>query len=125
MLKERHKHLLSFYSGLHSHRRNWFDARLRFAAILLTAAVFWLAYNYFTSNYPVSVNGPQGSAVLVSGLLFNTFVTGALFGFILFAGISEGEYLLGLRKIVYNSLATMNNPGKKSSRGFQKNRGKK
>ncbi len=124
MLKERHKHLLSFYSGLHRHRLNWFDARLRFAAILLAAAVFWLAYNYFSSNYAVSVAGPQGAAVLVSGLLFNTFVTGAIFGFILFAGIAEGEYVLGLRKIVYNSLATTNNPDKKAQ-GSKKNRGKK
>lgn len=110
MLKERHAKVLSYYSRLHSHRREWFNAKLRLAAMLVAVAALWFAYKFFEVTYPVAITDASGNLVVVSGLLFNSFVAGALFGAVLIAIIIEGEYLLGLRKIVY----ALEEPNKKA-----------
>lgn len=101
MLKERHRRLLQVYSSMHRHRQDWFSPKLRLAALLLSVAVTWLVFRYFESTYPQAILLGNGSSVLLSGLLFNSFVAGAVFGMIMFAIIIEGEYILGLRRRVY------------------------
>lgn len=105
MLKERHKALLKVYSGLHSHRRQWFSSNLRYVAMIGCIIVITLMFNYFDSNYAVAITEASGRVVTVSGLLFNSFIAGAVFGVTVFIVITEGEYFFGLRKRVYAQLA--------------------
>ena len=105
MLKERHKALLKVYSGLHKHRQEWFSPTLRYAAMIVCIVIITLMYNYFESNYAVAITEASGRVVTVSGLLFNAFIAGAVFGTAVFIVIIEGEYFFGLRKRVYAHLA--------------------
>lgn len=104
MLKERHKALLKVYSGLHQHRRQWFSPNLRYAAMIVCIIAITLVYNYFESTYPTAIIEASGRVVTVSGLLFNAFVAGAVFGSVVFILVVEGEYFFGLRKRVYAHL---------------------
>jgi len=105
MLKERHKALLKVYSGLHQHRRQWFSPNLRYVAMAVCVIAITLVYNYFDSNYALAITQASGRVVTVSGLLFNSFIAGAVFGIAVFIAITEGEYFFGLRKRVYAQLA--------------------
>jgi hypothetical protein len=104
MLKERHNRVLAAYATLHRHRRSWFSPKFRLAVILLAAAASWLAYQHFSSTYPAFTLDARGSSLPVHGLMFNAFVAGAIFGMVLYGLITEGEYLLGLKKIIYASM---------------------
>ncbi|MFA6329400.1 MAG: hypothetical protein WCX64_01800 [Candidatus Micrarchaeia archaeon] len=105
MLKERHKALLKVYSGLHQHRRQWFSPNLRYAAMIVCIIAITLVYNYFESTYSTAITEASGRVVTVSGLLFNSFIAGAVFGAAVFIIVVEGEYFFGLRKRVYAQLA--------------------
>ena len=104
MLKERHKALLKVYSGLHQHRRQWFSPNLRYVAMAVCVIAITLVYNYFDSNYALAITQASGRVVTVSGLLFNSFIAGAVFGVAVFLVITEGEYILGIRRHVYAEL---------------------
>ncbi len=114
MLKERHKALLKVYSGLHQHRRQWFSPNLRYAAMIACILVITLVFNYFESTYSTAITEASGRVVTVSGLLFNSFVAGAVFGAAVFIVVVEGEYFFGLRRRVYAQLAE--SAGKKPAR---------
>ena len=97
------KKLLEYYRAANKHRRNWFHWKLRVSIIALLTIALLLVYYYLDSNYYCLVeagqcHGLQGA--FLSELLFNWFVLGAFFGFAVFAIAMEGEFILGLRKIV-------------------------
>ena len=69
--------------------------------LIMAVAVFAAAFVHFDNAYPVQISGLGGPTVVVSNLLFNAFVAGAVFGALIIAFVSEGEYVMGLRKIVY------------------------
>jgi len=104
MLKERHKAVIAAYSRLHPHRQQWFSPNLRFIAMIVCIIAITLVYNYFDSNYAVAFTDYAGRLVTVSGLLFNSFIAGAVFGVAVFLVITEGEYILGIRRHVYAEL---------------------
>jgi len=104
MLKERHKAVIQAYNRLHPHRKQWFSPNLRFLAMIACVIAITLVYNYFESNYAIAITEASGRVVTVSGLLFNSFVAGAVFGIAVFIVIVEGEYLLGIRRHVYAEL---------------------
>ena len=101
-MKERHEKLLSYYHALHHRRREWFDWRIRLAAMIIGLAVLGAVYTFFNARYSCAVIDGRGSIIFVSDLVFNIFIAGSLFGMVLFAFITEGEYLLGMRKTVYS-----------------------
>ncbi len=105
MLKERHRTLLKVYHRMHKHRQEWFSPNVRYAAMIACVIIITLMYNYFEANYAVAITEASGRVVTVSGLLFNAFIAGAVFGAAVFIVIVEGEYFFGLRKRVYAQLA--------------------
>jgi len=104
MLKERHKAIIATYSRLHPHRQQWFSPNLRFLAMIACVILITVVYNYFDSNFAVAITESSGRVVTVSGLLFNSFIAGAVFGVAVFLVITEGEYILGIRRHVYAEL---------------------
>ena len=101
-MKERHEKLLSYYHALHHRRREWFDWRIRLVAMIIGLVVLGAVYTFFNSRYSCAVIDGRGAIIIVPELLFNIFIAGSLFGMVLFAFITEGEYLLGVRKTVYS-----------------------
>ncbi len=95
------KKFLQFYHAANRHRRNWFHWPFRLSMMALACAVLLFAYIYLESNYYCLVGEGQCeiTGTFLSDLLFNWFMIGAFFGFLVFAALAEGEFMLGIRKI--------------------------
>ncbi|MFQ5405869.1 MAG: hypothetical protein ACE5DI_01790 [Candidatus Micrarchaeia archaeon] len=89
---------LEFYSHHARHRRNWFNAPYRLLLIGLAGFLFYLVHGYLEQAFLTTVLLGDKTLAL-NELLFQWFVLGAVTGTVFFALLSEGEILLGLRKV--------------------------
>ena len=103
-MEEKHRRMLGVYSRMHEHRKEWFSPGLRLAMIVVALIVLSLVYAYFNSIYNVAIESSSMQLVTVSSLMFDAFIAGAVFGVFIFVIVVEGEYFLGIRKRVNDSI---------------------
>lgn len=97
------KKFLQYYHAAARHRRNWSHWKFRLFMVIATMAGFFAVMNHLEANFRCSLSAGQCASlggVFLSELLFQWFVAGAFFGFLVFAILMEGEFALGIRKIV-------------------------
>ncbi len=99
--------LKNYYISAHGIRRDFYNWKWRLFVALLAALVILYINDYVQDKYALTavyhVN-PQGGLApadyTLSGKIFNWFMTGMLFGIIALAVLYEGEFILGLRKMI-------------------------
>jgi hypothetical protein len=89
------------YARAAEHRRRRFiDWRWRFLVFALVLVLFSYAYGYLRSVYFVVVEHVPGKVpFLLSERLLEWFAYGFFAGFLVFALLAEGEFLIGLRRV--------------------------
>ncbi len=98
--------LKGFYISAHSRRRDFFSWKWRLFVMLLVAAVALVINDYVHDKYALAAAytiDPQTGGTtefVLADKLFNWFMTGTLFGIIALAALYEGEFVLGLRKMI-------------------------
>ncbi len=94
---------LKLYKFANKQRDEFYSVKWRLFVALLIVVAMWFAYNYLQSTYPASperlVASASGTALQASERMFNWFVTGFLLGFLAFALMFEGEFLIASMKI--------------------------
>ena len=100
MVLKHTKNLFNFYSFIHHKRKLWFSWKWRLFCVLLAIAIILIVQEYLESRYLIPTNDLLGKTFLLSDRLFYWFMTGTLFGIITLAVLYEGEFILGLRRVV-------------------------
>lgn len=95
---------LKLYKFANKQRDEFYNVKWRLVVIVLIAVVMYFTYNYLQTTYPVSpdrlvASASSGTALQASERMFNWFVTGFLVGFLAFALMFEGEFLIASMKI--------------------------
>ncbi len=99
--------LKNYYMSAHGIRRDFFNWKWRLFVILLAALLVLFVNDYLQGKYAgtaVIAISPDGTAdaapYTLPDKLFNWFMTGMLFGIVALAVLYEGEFILGLRRMV-------------------------
>lgn len=99
--------LKNYYVSAHGIRRDFYNWKWRLFVALLAALVILYVNDYLQDKYALTVVynvNPQGGILpadyTLAGKIFNWFMTGTLFGIVLLAALYEGEFILGLRKMM-------------------------
>ncbi len=95
---------LKLYSYANKQRDEFYNVKWRLFIGLLIVIGMWLVYNYLETAYPASqarlvASQLSGTELQAHARMFNWFVTGFLAGFVAFAIMFEGEFLIAARKI--------------------------
>ncbi|MBI4361080.1 hypothetical protein HY572_04900 [Candidatus Micrarchaeota archaeon] len=97
---KRLKKYASFYKIAHHQRVQLFNLKWRLLVILVVAAAMFLVYEYLQWRYPVTFfDELRGKPVILSDRIFEWFGIGVAFGVIALAGLYEGEFMLGVRRL--------------------------
>ncbi len=100
MVLKHTKNFFNFYSLVHHKRKLWFSWKWRVFCVLLAIAIILIVQEYLELRYLLPATDLLGKTFLLSERLFYWFMTGTLFGIITLAVIYEGEFILGLRRVV-------------------------
>ena len=84
------------YKHAHKNRMGWYHLKWRAFAILLTAALVTILYNFLIWRYPDYL---IEHGFTLGERFFYWFMAGFIAGAIALAGIFEGEFILGVRKV--------------------------
>jgi hypothetical protein len=95
---------LKLYKFANKQRDEFYNIKWRLVVILLIVAVMWFAYSHLQAAYPSTPerlvsSTTSGTALQASERMFNWFVTGFLVGFLAFALMFEGEFLIATFKL--------------------------
>ncbi len=95
---------LKLYKFANKQRDEFYNIKWRLFVIALIIIGMWFTSNYLQNNYPTSperlvVSATSNTALQASERMFNWFVTGFFAGFLAFALMFEGEFLIATRKI--------------------------
>ncbi len=89
---------LEYYGHSISHRRQWTDFWFRLLAVAVGGFALFFAWDFLERNYSTLVS-IGGKVVLLNQILFAWFFAGVVFGAAFIVLVSEGEILMGFRKI--------------------------
>ncbi len=115
--------LLNFYKFANKQRDEFYNVKWRLVVALIIVAVMWFVNFHLQSSYPlISANlitsASSGTVVQASERMFNWFVTGFLIGFLAFAIMFEGEFLIASMKLT--KLLHLREPSSRSKNKGQK-----
>lgn len=97
---KRLKKYASFYKIAHHQRVRLFNLKWRVLVILVVALAMVLIYEYLQWRYPVTFfDELRQKPVILSDRIFEWFGIGVAFGVIALAGLYEGEFMLGVRRL--------------------------
>lgn len=105
-MRKRLGEILKYYSIAHVKRAEWYSWKWRLFCILLALFAIAFVNDYLQTKYlGYEIRNLQEGVFVTTTLsladkLFYWFMTGFLFGVIALAILYEGEFILGLRKIV-------------------------
>lgn len=121
-------HVLKFYRFANKQRDEFYNVKWRLFVALLIVIVMWFIYDHLTQAYPSSldravVSEISGTTLQASERMFNWFVTGFLAGFLAFAIMMEGEFLIATSKLAHRLAEDIGLASKSSSK--LKKRGKR
>ena len=96
--------LLNFYKFANKQRDEFYNVKWRLVIAALIVLIMWFVNFHLQSTYlPISENlvlsTSSGTNVQASERMFNWFVTGFLTGFLAFAIMFEGEFLIASMKL--------------------------
>ncbi len=99
--------LKNYYLSAHGIRRDFYNWKWRLFIIFLACLVILFINDYLQGKYVATVafeakaDGTlEAASYAFADKLFNWFMTGVLFGIIALAVLYEGEFILGLRKMI-------------------------
>lgn len=95
---------LKLYKFANKQRDEFYNVKWRLVVAVLIVIVMWYANFHLQSSYPSTAerlisSATSGTAVQASERMFNWFVTGFLVGFLAFALMFEGEFLIATVKL--------------------------
>ncbi len=98
------KETLKLYKFANKQRDEFYNVKWRLFVALLIVLTMWYAYTYLQGAYPstserIVTSATSGTALQASERMFNWFVTGFLVGFLAFALMFEGEFIIASMKI--------------------------
>ncbi|MFH0713672.1 MAG: hypothetical protein V1722_03925 [Candidatus Micrarchaeota archaeon] len=98
------KETLKFYKFANKQRDEFYSIKWRLFVTAIIVVIMWFVYNHLQTTYPSApemaiISAASGTAVQASDRLFNWFVTGFFVGFLAFALMFEGEFLIASMKI--------------------------
>ncbi|MEM4255043.1 MAG: hypothetical protein QXR53_01805 [Candidatus Norongarragalinales archaeon] len=101
------KILRGYYISAHRQRMDFFNWKWRLFVILLASLLVLFINDYLQAKYVGTVafeakadGSLEAAAYAMPDKLFNWFMTGVLFGIVALAVLYEGEFILGLRKMI-------------------------
>lgn len=101
------KILRGYYISAHRTRMDFYSWKWRLFVILLAGLAILFINDYLQTKYVGTVafeakadGSLEAASYTVGDKLFNWFMTGMLFGIVALAILYEGEFILGLRKMV-------------------------
>lgn len=95
------KKYASFYKIAHNERVKLYHLKWRLFVILLTASLMILIYEYLQGRYPYGVfDAIKGTKFLLADRVFEWFAIGVIFGVVALSAMYEGEFILGVRRLV-------------------------
>ena len=101
------KTLRGYYVSAHEKRMQFYSWKWRLFAVLLAVLIVLFVNDYLQAKYAPTVVytlSPDGSispaSYTLADKLFNWFMTGVIFGIIALAILYEGEFLLGINKMI-------------------------
>ena len=107
MVLKKLKTLKAYYIFAHRKRVDFYSWKWRLFIILFAALLALFINDYLQAKYASSVvfeiredGSLQAAEYALSDKLFNWFMTGILFGIIAHAVLNEGEFLLGLNRMI-------------------------
>ena len=97
-----------YYISAHRRRMDFYSWKWRLLVILTAALLALFVNDYLQAKYAgaiVFTLNPDGSGLAPAGYamadkLFYWFMTGVLFGIVALAVLNEGEFILGIRKML-------------------------
>ncbi|MFH1247017.1 MAG: hypothetical protein V1644_01425 [Candidatus Micrarchaeota archaeon] len=98
------REVLNFYKFANKQRDEFYNIKWRLLIIAFIVVGMWFVYSHLQTAYPVSdgnliLSSSSGTSAQASERMFNWFVTGFLAGFVAFALMFEGEFLLATIKL--------------------------
>lgn len=95
------KKYASFYKIAHNERVKLYHLKWRLFVILLIASLMILIYEYLQGRYPYGVfDAIKGTKFLLADRVFEWFAIGVIFGVVALSAMYEGEFILGVRRLV-------------------------
>ncbi|MBI4406777.1 hypothetical protein HY571_02590 [Candidatus Micrarchaeota archaeon] len=112
---------LKLYSFANKQRDEFYNTKWRVFIALVILLGMWVTFDYLQTTYPqtadnVVVSAQSGTEVQAFQRMFNWFVTGFLAGFVAFALMQEGEFLLATKNLAKQLSARFREPKKRSAR---------
>ncbi len=109
---------LKLYSFANKQRDEFYNSKWRVFIALVILFGMWLTFGYLQTAYPatadnVVVSQQSGTEVQAFQRMFNWFVTGFLAGFVAFALMQEGEFLLATKNLAKQLSAQLGEPRKR------------
>ncbi|HIH20364.1 TPA: hypothetical protein HA244_03795 [Candidatus Micrarchaeota archaeon] len=99
--------LKGYYISAHSRRRDFYNWKWRVFLIFLAVLTVLFVNDYLQAKYvdtavnKINADGSITAApYAIADRLFYWFMTGVLFGVVALAVLNEGEFILGLRRMV-------------------------
>lgn len=102
MVLESLRKLGHYYWLARTHKRRYVDWRWRALVFLVVVALFAYTGKYVQDVYFVVVNDvPTKVPFLLADRLMEYFAWGFFAGFLVFALLAEGEFVIGIRKLAF------------------------
>ncbi len=96
--------LLNFYKFANKQRDEFYNVKWRLVIAALIVVIMWFVNSHLEFTYPTTADNlvtsiSSGTTAQASERMFNWFVTGFLVGFLAFALMFEGEFLIASTKL--------------------------
>jgi len=100
------KEVLKLYRFANQQRDQFYNVKWRLFVGLLILVAMWFAYTTLTADYPatadrVVVSATSNTSLQASQRMFNWFIVGFMLGFLAFALMVEGEFLIATSKAAH------------------------
>ena len=100
------KEVLKLYRFANQQRDQFYNIKWRLFVGLLILIAMWFAYTALTTDYPATadrlvVSATSQTSLQASQRMFNWFVAGFMVGFLAFALMVEGEFLIATSKAAH------------------------
>ena len=98
--------ILKLYRFASKQRDEFYNVKWRLAVAALIVITMWLVNDHLSTAYPTSADRAvlstvSGTVLQASERMFNWFVTGFLVGFLAFALMIEGEFIIATSKLAH------------------------
>ncbi len=100
------KDVLKLYRFANQQRDQFYNVKWRLFVGLLILVSMWFAYSTLTTDYPSTadrlvVSATSNTSLQASQRMFNWFIVGFMLGFLAFALMVEGEFLIATSKAAH------------------------